>query len=109
MKPDNPEAYTYKANNIMKCNCETCKGNGNIPCPDCNGQGEYDGNIERIVLVKTMKNYSELLELQQDAIRVRVQAERLMELNPSRKDSYSEQLDGCLSVINKQADKVAKR
>lgn len=93
----------------MKCNCEECQGNGTVPCPECDGQGTYEGSIEKITLVKTMENYDELAELQKDAKRVTRQAERLMEMNPARKESYTEQLKGCLSVINGQAEKATKR
>ncbi len=56
-----------------------------------------------------MKNYFELVELQKDAKRVIRQAARLIEINPTRKTSYAEQLKGCLFVINGQADKLAKQ
>ena len=93
----------------MKCQCEECRGRGTIECPECNGRGEWDGSIENITLEKSMHNYDELLELQRDAKRVIRQAQRLTELNPQRGDSYSEQLKGCLFVINGQAEKAAKR
>jgi hypothetical protein len=62
-----------------------------------------------MTLESSMHNYEELVQLQADAKRCIRQAERLKELNPSRAGSYSEQLLGCLSVINKQADKAANR
>lgn len=93
----------------MKCNCEECGGTGTIECPECNGVGEWEGNIETIKLEKTMHNYAELKALKQDANRCKRQAERLTEMNPDRKDSYAAQLKGCLFVINGQAEKAAKR
>ena len=93
----------------MKCQCEKCRGRGTIECPDCHGRGEWECSIERCTLEKSMPNYDELMELQRDANRVILQAQRLTELNPQRGDSYSEQLKGCLFVINGQAEKAAKR
>ncbi len=93
----------------MKCQCEECNGSGTIECPECNGKGEWEGSIENITLEKSMHNYDELLALKRDASRVKRQAERLSEINPARKESYAEQLKGCLFIINGQAEKAAKR
>jgi hypothetical protein len=93
----------------MKCQCEECRGEGTITCPDCNGQGEYEGRIENIVLVSTMYNYEELKELQKDASRVIRQAARLKELNPARAESYTCQLKATLYNINAQAEAVASK
>lgn len=93
----------------MKCQCEECNGIGTIPCPDCAGRGEWEGSIETILLEKSMHNYAELLALKRDAGRVKRQAETLSKINPARKESYAEQLRGCLVIINAQAEKAAKR
>jgi DnaJ-class molecular chaperone len=97
----------------MKCECEECRGTGRIECPECNGRGQWarpmDSGIEHLKLERSMHNYEELVELQKDAKRCMKQAAKLSELNPARKDSYAEQLRGCLFVINGQAEKAAKR
>lgn len=93
----------------MKCTCETCKGEGTIDCPDCDGAGAWNASIEHVTLTKSMSNFDELVALQADAKRVILQANRLTELNPARKESYAAQLKGCLSVINIQAHQAAKR
>jgi hypothetical protein len=93
----------------MKCQCEECYGTGTITCPDCNGQGEYEGQIENINLVPTMHNYTELKALQGDANRVIRQATRLKELNPARAKSYICQLKATLWNINAQAEAVASK
>lgn len=93
----------------MKCTCEECRGEGQIPCPECDGQGTYDGPIEKIQLISTMHNYQELRALQKDAGRAIRQAAQLKKLNPARADSYQAQLDGTLVVINGLAEKAAKK
>lgn len=93
----------------MKCTCEECNGSGTIPCPECDGKGDYSGSIERIQLERGMHNYDELVALQKDAKRVISQAERLKALNPQRADSYAAQLSATLFVINGQAEEAAKK
>ena len=56
-----------------------------------------------------MHNYEELKQLQRDASRVIRQAARLKELNPTRADSYQDQLKAALFVINGQAEAVASK
>jgi DnaJ-class molecular chaperone len=93
----------------MKCQCDECRGEGKITCPECGGQGTYEGTIEKITLISNMRNYEELKELQKDASRVIRQAARLKELNPARSDSYDAQLEATLFVINGQAEIAAKK
>lgn len=93
----------------MKCNCEECRGSGTVVCPECDGTGGAEESIESVKLSHTMPNYGELLELQKDAQRCIAQANRLCDINPSRRETYIEQLGGCLKTINAQADKVAKK
>jgi len=39
----------------MKCECRECRGSGEIPCPECDGQGTYEGSIETIT-VRVVEN-----------------------------------------------------
>lgn len=93
----------------MKCECKTCRGNGEIPCPKCDGAGTYYGDIQSFKLERNMQNYEELIELQKDAKRVIRQAGRLIEMKPDREESYNAQLKATLFVINSQADRAAKK
>lgn len=93
----------------MKCTCQECNGNGEIPCPECDGQGTYEGSIETITLEKTVKNYDELSAIQRDAKRVIRQAAQLKAMKPERSESYDTQLKATLFVINGQAEAAAKR
>ena len=90
----------------MKCNCDRCSGNGEITCPDCNGQGTLEITIETIVLKSSMAHVEELTALKADAARIRRQAAELKALNPHRKGSYADQEIACLNEINRQADKI---
>lgn len=92
----------------MNCECEACHGTGEVKCYECNGNGTRDNDIQNVKLEPSMHNYKELVELQKDARRAMNQAARLNKLNPSRIDSYQQQLVATLSVINKQADKASK-
>lgn len=92
----------------MKCECRECRGSGEIPCPECDGQGTYEGSIETITLEKTVKNYDELAEIQRDAKRVIRQAAQLKAMKPERAESYDAQLKTTLFVINGQAEAAAK-
>lgn len=93
----------------MKCTCQECSGRGRINCPECEGSGQGIYAIDRICLDKSMPGYTQLVELQRDALRCIKQAEQLTRLNPFREASYHEQLSGCLAVINKQAEDVLKK
>ena len=93
----------------MKCECRECRGSGEIPCPECDGQGTYEGSIETITLEKTADNYDELVEIQRDARRVIRQTAQLKAMKPERAESYDAQLRATLFVINGQAEAVAKR
>lgn len=93
----------------MKCQCSKCRGSGLIPCPECDGEGTYDGSIEAVTLPKTAKNYAELAELQKDAKRAIRQTALLKSINPARAASYDAQLEATLRVINSQAEDAAKR
>ena len=93
----------------MRCTCKECHGTGKTTCYECDGLGETGKNIEETILdPRFHKNYSELVELQRDAKRCIKQAAELCEVNPSRKQSYNEQLKGCLEIINQQATKAYK-
>ncbi len=92
----------------MKCECELCRGNGEITCPECNGCGTYYGNIEDFKLERSMHNYEELVELQKDAKRVIRQATRLKDIRPNRSKSYDAQLSATLFIINGEAERAAK-
>ena len=93
----------------MRIECEQCRGDGEIPCPECNGSGGLHGDIESMRLNRSMKNYAELRECQKDAQRVIGQAERLKQLRPSRASSYDAQLTATLSVINREAERLTDR
>lgn len=92
----------------MNCFCKHCDGDGTIECPECDGRGEWECGIAEAELNPSMHNFNELSELKRDVKRVTKQAERLIELNPSRKESYLAQLEGCLKIIDEQAEKAAK-
>lgn len=93
----------------MKCYCDECGGTGQINCPECEGQGEQEGDIADIKLERNMKHYDDLIECQKDARRVIKQAERLTQINPNRMKSYEAQLSATLFIINAEADKISKR
>ena len=93
----------------MRCVCEECRGDGTITCPECDGVGGINGDIQNITLYRNIKNYNELVEIQKDARRVVKQAERLKIINPRRSESYEAQLKATLLVINAEADKAAKK
>jgi hypothetical protein len=93
----------------MKCRCETCRGSGEVECPDCDGDGDYEAGIEAAELDKNADNYEELRELKRDALRVINQAKTLKTLRPDRAGSYDLQLQAALEAINLQADKAAKK
>ena len=93
----------------MKTSCQRCDGNGEIQCPECGGNGELETDIEKMTLRVDMENYIQLLEFQNDARRVIRQCRDLSTINPSHSKSYEEQLAGCLSIINRQAEKAQRR
>jgi hypothetical protein len=93
----------------MRCNCERCRGDGEIVCPECNGRGHYEGALERMVLERGVENYDELLALQNDAKRVIRQADTLTKLRPDRASSYAAQLDAALETINREADNLERK
>jgi hypothetical protein len=93
----------------MKCSCDYCGGTGRVSCYECGGQGEWEGGIETIKLDRCDKHFEELSELQRDARRVNDQAKRLKELRPHRAQSYDEQLEATLVIINHQADELSKK
>ena len=93
----------------MKVDCQECHGSGEIPCPECDGSGGVHGDIETVRLERNLKNYSELLECQKDAKRVRSQAERLKIIKPQRSRSYDAQLEATLRIINAEADRLASQ
>ncbi len=90
----------------MNCQCEECGGSGR--CQECGGSGGSNSLIQYAEIRKGVKNYEELMELKKDAARVMRQAERLIELNPTRAESYRMQVDACLVEINSQANKLSK-
>lgn len=92
----------------MKCYCGNCHGSGEVVCPECDGEGTYEGDIQDVKLERSMENYDDLIEFQKDANRVIKQARRLSEMKPERAESYAAQLRATLFVINAQADRVAK-
>lgn len=92
----------------MKCDCATCKGSGHVPCLDCDGSGALDAPIQSAAFSANHAHYDELVELQKDAQRCIKQAEELKVLQPSRAESYQQQLAATLFVIESQAEKVFK-
>lgn len=79
-----------------------------MECRECRGKGVKEYSIKDIIIEPSMKNHAELLALQKDAMRVTKQHDELCRINPSRKESYAEQLRGCLFIINNQAEKARK-
>ena len=92
----------------MKCECEKCNGTGKIECDECDGAGTTEFQIETLIIKKTHPKYAAVIEFQKDAKRAISQASQLKAVNPSRAQSYDEQLAATLFVINKQAEKAMK-
>ena len=90
----------------MKCDCQTCNGNGRIVCPECDGAGNSEASIDNIKIPVNHRHRDELLLLRSDAIRINSQARELTKLNPSKADSYTQQAAAALAEVEKQAGKL---
>jgi hypothetical protein len=90
----------------MNCYCDRCNGEGEITCPDCDGQGVIPGDLAVLEPPPNHPHRDELLALRDDLLRVREQAKELAALNPARADRYREQLNATEKTIEAQATKL---
>ena len=93
----------------MTCQCERCGGARVIECPTCLGDGDGFVCISDADLDTSLNNYAELVNLKNDARRVKTEAARLIQLVPGRTESYQQQLKAVLNELNDQADRLVKR
>ena len=93
----------------MTCQCNRCDGAKVIECPACLGDGDAFVCISDAELDSSLHHYIELVNLKNDARRVKTEAARLIELVPGRQDSYRSQLRAVLNELNDQADELVKR
>lgn len=92
----------------MKCDCKTCRGTGEIECPDCNGSGGDYRPLSGEALDPSHPYYDQLKELQADAMRVEKQFRELAARNPAREESYRGQFSATIRKIERQAEKVTE-
>ncbi len=92
----------------MNCYCQNCEGTGKVECDECFGRGEWESSIETAKFGRESEHYDELKALQDDAIRVNKDAERLKALVPYRSKSYEHQRLATIEVIEKEAEKLQK-
>lgn len=77
-------------------------------CNECDGNGEIEIRIENVGLDRSLTHYDELAELQADAMRVKSQTARLIELKPEHAGAYRAQCAATLDAINWQAELLVK-
>jgi hypothetical protein len=92
----------------MKCECDECRGTGQIDCPDCDGEGYFEFSITESPPAKGCPNYDQLVECYLDAVRARAAARRLSELKPEHAKSYQRQLKETLEKIEAEAEQLRK-
>ena len=95
----------------MKCTCQSCSGEGVIEqtCYECDGHGKLEVCISRVDLKArrfTGEELQALEALKADALRVKEQAQRLIQINPAAADSYRRQLTETLEKINAEANQI---
>ncbi len=98
----------------MKCTCKECHGDGvvEVTCEECDGDGVIELPIDEVDVFdddETGEHAEELAALQEDARRVRLQAARLIFLQPAREEAYNSQLKATLADIEGQARDIMRR
>ncbi len=90
----------------MRCDCERCRGDGEIRCPDCGGTGQAETSILNYRPDWLNDNLDAFNELKDDALRVQSQAEHLIATRPDHAPSYRAQLQATLERIEREAERV---
>lgn len=98
----------------MKCECESCKGDGvvEVTCDDCGGEGKIAHCITTVDLKAIgrldSRDLASMERLQADAQRCQDQAEQLTRMNPACAESYAGQLRTTLAKLNEEADEFMR-
>jgi hypothetical protein len=93
----------------MRLACKNCNGEGVITCSECDGDGVRYSDIKEFQVMPGHPYHDELCDLKADAKRLTELADKLCALRPERATSYQQQLEGCLSVVNRQAEKLWRK
>ncbi len=88
----------------MKCQCERCRGEGTIACPDCSGDGQID-----LARHCTPEVKAELKEIERVARRVRWQADQLSALLPQHAGKYREQCASIQAELTAEAKEILRK
>ena len=93
----------------MNCDCPECQGTGEIVCHECNGSGvASSGSLLTIDLHVDHPEFDKLEELQNSALLVVEQRDRLNGLLPHCKEKHDRQCDEVVASLEKKAEKILK-